>query len=185
MDVYERVAELHPPSVDKFVFLTGGAFTRRAEDFLRLVKNPRLEKPFRSGEAYGRPGFRAGGPAMKWRQWVARAVMLSAAIGVFTACNAERQQECQKLLSTFKSLDQAPPNAEAVGRMHDTLSAASFQDVPLREYSKNAIATLAVLANTLVLQGDPSAPDGTTAVVETKLREARGERDDVARYCSE
>ncbi len=131
---------------------------------------------------------------MKWRQWgalnpvraiVVCAVVLSAAMGVFTACNAERQQECQKLLSTFKPLDQAPPTAEAVGRMHDALSAASFQDVPLREYSKNAIATLAVLSSTLVLQGDPSAPDGTTAVVETKLREARGERDDVARYCSE
>ncbi len=46
MDVYERVAELHPASLDRFVFLTGGAFTRRAEDFLRSVKNPRLQKPF-------------------------------------------------------------------------------------------------------------------------------------------
>jgi two-component system NtrC family sensor kinase len=46
MDLYERVAELHPPSAERIVFLTGGAFTRRAEDFLRFVKNPRLEKPF-------------------------------------------------------------------------------------------------------------------------------------------
>ncbi len=46
MDLYERVAGLDRPSADRIVFLTGGAFTRRAEDFLRLVKNPRLEKPF-------------------------------------------------------------------------------------------------------------------------------------------
>jgi CheY-like chemotaxis protein len=46
MDLYESVAGLDRPSVDRIVFLTGGAFTRRAEDFLRAVKNPRLEKPF-------------------------------------------------------------------------------------------------------------------------------------------
>lgn len=46
MDLYERVVGLDLPSADRIVFLTGGAFTRRAEEFLRSVKNPRLEKPF-------------------------------------------------------------------------------------------------------------------------------------------
>ena len=46
MDLYDSVAGLDRPSIDRIVFLTGGTFTRRAEDFLRSVKNPRLEKPF-------------------------------------------------------------------------------------------------------------------------------------------
>ena len=34
---------------DRVVFVTGGTFTPRAEDFLRHIKNPRLEKPFDRG----------------------------------------------------------------------------------------------------------------------------------------
>jgi hypothetical protein len=123
--------------------------------------------------------------AMKCSHLSALAVVLVAATAPLIACNAERQQECEKFLSSFKPLDQGAPSVETVSRVHDALSATSFQDEPLREYSKNAIATLAVLSNTLVLEPDPSAPDGTTAVIEAKLKEARGERDDVTRYCSQ
>jgi len=44
MDLFDRVTELAPDQAERMVFLTGGAFTRRARDFLR--ERPFLEKPF-------------------------------------------------------------------------------------------------------------------------------------------
>ena len=44
MDVYERVRELAPDQAERMVFLSGGAFTRRARDFLE--RHPSLDKPF-------------------------------------------------------------------------------------------------------------------------------------------
>lgn len=44
--VYEQVTRLHPIMADRFVFLTGGAFTDSMRDFLQSVPNVRLEKPF-------------------------------------------------------------------------------------------------------------------------------------------
>jgi CheY-like chemotaxis protein/two-component sensor histidine kinase len=46
MDVYERVAKERPDLAARFVFVTGGAFTARAREFLDQVSSPRLEKPF-------------------------------------------------------------------------------------------------------------------------------------------
>lgn len=46
MDVYETVLEERPDLADRFIFMTGGAFTERARAFLERVPNPRLEKPF-------------------------------------------------------------------------------------------------------------------------------------------
>jgi PAS domain S-box-containing protein len=46
MDLYELVRELDPALADRFVFLTGGAFTPRAMKFLDSVSNARLVKPF-------------------------------------------------------------------------------------------------------------------------------------------
>ncbi|MCH9679855.1 MAG: response regulator [Deltaproteobacteria bacterium] len=46
MDVYETVLEERPELARRFVFMTGGAFTARARNFLDSVPNPRLEKPF-------------------------------------------------------------------------------------------------------------------------------------------
>lgn len=45
-DVYRRATAARPDLADRFVFMTGGAFTKEAEDFLNEIKNPRLEKPF-------------------------------------------------------------------------------------------------------------------------------------------
>jgi PAS domain S-box-containing protein len=45
-DIFEAVVASHPELADRFVFMTGGAFTERAREFLRTVSNPRLEKPF-------------------------------------------------------------------------------------------------------------------------------------------
>ena len=46
MDVYERVVAERPELAARFVFMTGGAFTGRARDFLDRVDNERLDKPF-------------------------------------------------------------------------------------------------------------------------------------------
>jgi PAS domain S-box-containing protein len=46
MDLYAEIARRHPGVQERFVFMTGGAFTPRAVEFLAEVKNRRLEKPF-------------------------------------------------------------------------------------------------------------------------------------------
>jgi two-component system, cell cycle sensor histidine kinase and response regulator CckA len=46
MDVYETVLEERPDLAERFIFMTGGAFTERARAFLERVSNPKLEKPF-------------------------------------------------------------------------------------------------------------------------------------------
>jgi CheY-like chemotaxis protein len=46
MDLHARLAADAPALAARFVFLTGGAFTERAREFLDRVPNPRLEKPF-------------------------------------------------------------------------------------------------------------------------------------------
>jgi CheY-like chemotaxis protein len=44
MDLHERLHEIDAAQADRMVFLTGGAFTRRAQEF--LDQHPFLEKPF-------------------------------------------------------------------------------------------------------------------------------------------
>jgi CheY-like chemotaxis protein len=46
MDLYETLVKLAPEQADRIVFMTGGAFTARARDFLNKVRNPRVDKPF-------------------------------------------------------------------------------------------------------------------------------------------
>jgi CheY-like chemotaxis protein len=46
MDLHATVAEKYPGIERRFVFMTGGAFTPRAAEFLATVRNPRLDKPF-------------------------------------------------------------------------------------------------------------------------------------------
>jgi len=45
MDVYAELARVAPDQVERMIFLTGGAFTARARDFLDQVPNARIEKP--------------------------------------------------------------------------------------------------------------------------------------------
>jgi signal transduction histidine kinase len=45
MEVYERLVRLVPEQAARVVFVTGGAFTARAREFLDRVPNPRVEKP--------------------------------------------------------------------------------------------------------------------------------------------
>jgi hypothetical protein len=35
-----------PDQVQRIVFMSGGAFTPRAREFLTVVPNPRIDKPF-------------------------------------------------------------------------------------------------------------------------------------------
>lgn len=49
-DVYDWLKRVEPQLVDRFVFMTGGAFTTRAREFLAGIKNPRLDKPFDPSE---------------------------------------------------------------------------------------------------------------------------------------
>ncbi|MGC4094073.1 MAG: response regulator [Polyangiaceae bacterium] len=46
MDVYDELRRRHAAQLGRVVFLTGGAFTSRARDFLDQAPNQRLEKPF-------------------------------------------------------------------------------------------------------------------------------------------
>ncbi len=46
MDLHGQVAARSPALAERFVFLTGGAFTDGAREFLQRVTNERVEKPF-------------------------------------------------------------------------------------------------------------------------------------------
>jgi CheY-like chemotaxis protein len=50
MDLYKRLAETAPEQAKRVVFITGGAFTQVAADFLNHVPNRCLEKPFSAQE---------------------------------------------------------------------------------------------------------------------------------------
>jgi CheY-like chemotaxis protein len=46
MDLYEALLKLEPHQAQRMLFLTGGAFTARAQAFLDRVPNATIEKPF-------------------------------------------------------------------------------------------------------------------------------------------
>lgn len=46
MDLHVELVRLHPALADRTVFMTGGTFTERAQEFLARVPNARLDKPF-------------------------------------------------------------------------------------------------------------------------------------------
>ena len=45
MDLYAELGKLAGDQADRLVFVTGGAFTPRAREFLERVPNARVEKP--------------------------------------------------------------------------------------------------------------------------------------------
>jgi signal transduction histidine kinase len=45
MDLHEKLTELRPSIAERMVFMTGGAFTARARDFIGRVKNTCIDKP--------------------------------------------------------------------------------------------------------------------------------------------
>ncbi len=48
MQFFEQLSKAAPALQDRVVFLTGGAFTQAAREFLQRVPNPRMEKPFKA-----------------------------------------------------------------------------------------------------------------------------------------
>ncbi len=46
IDLYETLRVRRPGMEERMVFMTGGAFTTRAAEFLGSVDNRRIEKPF-------------------------------------------------------------------------------------------------------------------------------------------
>ena len=48
-DVHEQITERHGGMLDKIVFMTGGAFTERAAEFIERVNALRVDKPFDLG----------------------------------------------------------------------------------------------------------------------------------------
>ena len=49
IELYQEVARTLPEQARRFVFVTGGSFTARAQDFLESVPNRHVEKPFQIG----------------------------------------------------------------------------------------------------------------------------------------
>ena len=50
MDMYEHLCRIAPDQAERMIFLTGGAFTMRAREFLDAVPNQRIEKPFEAAQ---------------------------------------------------------------------------------------------------------------------------------------
>ena len=50
MELYEHLEKSAPEQASRVVFLTGGAFTASAREFLARVRNPTMEKPLQRKE---------------------------------------------------------------------------------------------------------------------------------------
>ena len=53
IDVFQSVEKTAPELARRFIFMTGGAFTERADRFLAEVSNPCIQKPFHSDQLNG------------------------------------------------------------------------------------------------------------------------------------
>jgi hypothetical protein len=116
-----------------------------------------------------------------WVGLVAAALMAVAAAG----CDNERKQECSQFVGAMKPLDEGMPSADTVDSVSKQVGAMKFQDQPLGVYAKNYGKTLDVLSSTLKLKASGNAPDGTDDVIKKNLKEARTDKEDVQRYCSQ
>jgi PAS domain S-box-containing protein len=47
IEIYEELLRIRPEQARRMAFMSGGAFTARAIDFLKSVNNPKIDKPFR------------------------------------------------------------------------------------------------------------------------------------------
>ena len=117
-------------------------------------------------------------------------IIVPLALGALGAagCNAERKEQCDKLLSAMKPLQADAPSGDEVDRVNQSVGGLQLTDQPLGVYAKNYRATLTVLSNTMKLQstaGPDGPPDGTNDVIKQNLKEARTDYDDVSRYCAQ
>ena len=113
--------------------------------------------------------------------------LLAVALVAFAAsgCDNERKQECSQFVGAMKPLDEGTPSADTVDSVSKQVAAMKFQDQPLGVYATNYGNTLKVLSSTLKLKASGSPPDGTDDVIKKNLKEARTDKDDVQRYCSQ
>ena len=116
-----------------------------------------------------------------WVGLVAAVLVALAASG----CDNARKQECSQFLGAMKPLDEGTPSADTVDSVSKQVAAMKFQDQPLGVYATNYGKTLTVLSSTLKLKASGSAPDGTDDVIKKNLKEARTDKEDVQRYCSQ
>jgi hypothetical protein len=114
---------------------------------------------------------------------VAAVVTLAGSLALL-ACNPQRQQECEKFVSTMREIDQGSPNAATVDHVSKDIEALQLQDQPLQIFAKNYRDRLSVLSNTLRLNETSSPPDGTDQVIKEQLRGVRTDSQDIQRYCS-
>lgn len=112
-------------------------------------------------------------------------VALGLAALAASGCDNERKQECTQFVGAMKPLDDGTPSADTVDSVSKQVAAIKFQDQPLGVYATNYRKTLEVLSNTLKLKASGSAPDGTDDVIKKNLKEARTDKEDVQRYCSQ
>jgi len=118
--------------------------------------------------------------ATRWAMAAAAATLVVTSI----ACDDQRKQECERFLASMKPLEKGTPTAELVDSVARQVDALHLQDATLAIYAKNYRATLVVLSSTLKLKAGVSAPDGTDAVVQQNLRDARTDASDAQRYCA-
>ena len=116
--------------------------------------------------------------------WVGLAAVALIAAAT-SGCDNERKQECSQFVSAMKPLDDGMPSADTVDSVSKQVASIKFQDQPLGVYAENYRKTLTVLSNTLKLKASGSPPDGTDDVIKKNLKEARTDKDDVQRYCSQ
>jgi len=116
----------------------------------------------------------------RWARAIGGAAVAAALLG----CNAERKQDCDALLGAMKPLEQGTPGVEVVDGVSKQIAGLQLRDDTLRIYAKNYRETLGVLSSILALKTSANAPDGTDEVIKQKLKAARTDAADVARYCA-
>ena len=113
------------------------------------------------------------------------AVAILAGLLMIASCNPQRQQDCEKIVSAMRELDEGAPNAAIVDQVNQQVQALQLQDQPLQIYAENYRNTLSGLSSSLRLNESSSAPDGTDDVIKSQLKIARADSRDVQRYCSQ
>lgn len=113
------------------------------------------------------------------------AVATLAGLLTIASCNPQRQQDCEKFVSTMKDIDEGSPSAATVDRVAQQVQGLGLQDQPLQIYAENYRNTLSGLSSSLRLNESSAPPDGTDDVIKSQLRIARTDSRDVQRYCSQ
>jgi hypothetical protein len=127
----------------------------------------------------------AGPTAPRRRLGWALGLTMTAGVLASSGCNEKRKQECERFLAALKPVDQGMLSAGTVAAVITQVQGLDLQDVPLRVYADNTVATLRVLGGTLELNAGSNPPDGTDDVIKTNLQKARADARDVAHYCAE